>query len=135
MVRDSSSPPRSTGALNVYATVDDDRQFYGKVIFRVVGACALLLFLFWNPLVLRPRFWNASVLARSMAIDTALIVEAAHVWLSLMLLTTALILAVLIVVFWRTLAWGNRVLDPLFPLGSVVVCALINYIAFIAKGA
>jgi len=65
---------------------------------------------------------------------TALIVEAAHVWLSLMLLTTALILAVLIVVFWRTLAWGNRVLDPLFPLGSVVVCALINYIAFIARG-
>ena len=114
---------------------DDDRQFYGKVIFRVVGACALLLFLFWNPLVLRPRFWNASVLARSMAIDTALIVEAAHVWLSLMLLTTALILAVLIVVFWRTLAWGNWVLDPLFVLGSVVVCALINYIAFIAKGA
>jgi hypothetical protein len=146
---------------------DDDRQFYGKVIFRVVGACALLLFLFWNPLVLRPRFWNASVVARSMAIDTALIVvgiglialrkwagllslalagcigfafllsstEAAHVWLSLMLLTPALILAVLIVVFWRTLAWGNWVLDPLFVLGSVVVCALINYIAFIAKGA
>ena len=61
--------------------------------------------------------------------------EAAHVWLSLVLLKPALILAVLIVVFWRTLAWGNGLLDPLFALGAVVLCALINYIAFIARGA
>ena len=145
----------------------DDKEFYGKVIFRVVGGCALLLFLFWNPLVLRPRFWNASVVARSMAIDTTLIVvgiglialrrwacllslalagcigfafllsstEATHVWLSLVLLVPALILAVLIVVFWRTLVWGNGLLDPLLAFGGVVMCALIHYIAFIVRRA
>lgn len=146
--------------------LDYDKKFYAKVIFRVVGGCPLLLFLFWNPLVLPPRFWNASVAARSMAIDTTLIVvgvglialrrwagllslalagcigfaflvsstEVEHVWTSLMLLTSALILAALIVVFWQTLAWGNLILDPLFALGAVVVSALIHYTAFIARG-
>ena len=147
--------------------LDDDTKFYGKVIFRVVGGCALLLFLFWNPLLLPPRFWNASVVARSMAMDTTLVVvgvgliglrrwagllslgltgcigfafllsstEAVHVWLSLVLLMPAFILAVLIVVFWRTLAWGNRLLDPLLALAGAVVSVLIHYIAFIVRRA
>jgi hypothetical protein len=145
--------------------LDDYKTFYGKVIFRLVGGCALLLFLFWNPLVLPPRFWNASVVARSMAIDTTLVVvgigliglrrwagflslglagctglsfllsstEAANVWPNLVLLMPALVLAVLIVVFWRTLVWGNGLLDPLLALGGVVMCALIHYIAFIIR--
>jgi hypothetical protein len=147
--------------------LDDDAKFYGKVIFRVAGGCALLLFFFWNPLMLPPRFWNPSAVARSMAIDTTLVLvgigliglrrwagllglalagcigfasllsstEAAQMWLSLVLLMPALILAVLIVVFWRTLAWGNRILDPLLALGGVVICALIHYIAFIVRRA
>jgi hypothetical protein len=146
---------------------DDYRRFYGKVIFRVVGGCLLLLFLLWNPLVLPPRFWNPSVVARSMAIDTTLVVvgigliglrrwagllslalagcigfaflfsstEASHVWLSLILLMPVLILTFLIVVFWRTLAWGNGLIDPLCALGALVLCALIHYIAFIVRRA
>ena len=51
--------------------LNDDNDFSGKVIFRLLGVCTLVLFLFWNPVMLRPRSWNASVVVRSMVIDTA----------------------------------------------------------------
>jgi len=168
VVHNSSSPPGSlVHSTPLMRQLDDYRTFYGKVIFRVVGGCALLLFLLWNPLVLPPRVWNPSVVARSMAIDTTLVVvgigliglrrwagllslalagcigfafllsstEAAHVWISLILLMLSLFLALLVVVFWRILTWGNGLLDPLLALGAVVLCALINYIAFVARHA
>jgi hypothetical protein len=44
----------------------------GKLLFKLAGASSLLLLLFANPLVLRPRFWSVSVVARSLTIDVTL---------------------------------------------------------------
>jgi len=49
------------------------KRALGHVLFRTVGLCAVLLFLLWNPLVLRPRFWSATVVVRSLSIDAALL--------------------------------------------------------------
>ena len=48
----------------------------GKAAFRLIGTCGLMLFLFWNPLVLRPRFWNLSVFVGFLIIDATLLVGA-----------------------------------------------------------
>src|ERR1700674_4615551 len=50
-----------------------NRRVVGRVIFGTVCLSAILLFLLWNPLVLRPRFWNATVVVRSLFIDVALL--------------------------------------------------------------
>jgi hypothetical protein len=49
------------------------KRLVGHIVFGNVGGCAILLFLLWNPLVLRPRFWNAWVIVRSFSIDAALL--------------------------------------------------------------
>jgi hypothetical protein len=53
---------------------NSNKRLLGHVMFGTVALCAVLLFLLWNPLVLRPRFWNAAVILRSLSIDTGLLV-------------------------------------------------------------
>jgi hypothetical protein len=50
------------------------RDTLGRMVFRIMGGLALLLALLWNPMVLRPRFWNATVVAREVAVEVTLIV-------------------------------------------------------------
>jgi hypothetical protein len=47
---------------------------HSNVVFRILGFCAVLLFLLCNPLVLRPRFWSASIVLWSVTLDAALLV-------------------------------------------------------------
>jgi len=144
------------------AQFDEYRNFCGKVVFRAVGVGAFLLFLLWNPLVLRPRLWNTSVVAHSMAIDAALlaigiglfglrrwaaILSSAltgYVAFPYLLSSTAgtqvfpilivLVPSVLTVVFWQALAWGNKLREPFLVLVIVLVDALIHYAAFVIRG-
>jgi len=51
-----------------------DYRDTGKVIFRVLGICALALFLVSNPILLRHRFWTAEVVTRSVALEFTLLV-------------------------------------------------------------
>jgi hypothetical protein len=44
-----------------------------RVMFTTVGLCAVLLSLLWNPLVLRPRFWSATFVLRSLLGDAAVL--------------------------------------------------------------
>lgn len=131
---------------------------FGKVIIRAVGLCALFFFLFANPLVLRPRFWTASVIARSMAIDATLLVVGAGLvglrrWAAvlssaiglylaielgvagagagLLLSLTLLIPLPLTFIFWRTLVWGDKRRDPLLAAGGLALSALVYYAAFL----
>jgi hypothetical protein len=139
--------------------LNEHKDFSGKVIFRLFGVCTLVLFLFWNPVVLRPRSWNTSVVARSMALDTALLIAGIGFillrrWAALLSIALAgylafslasiggalvawslvfLVLLVLAVVFWRTLVWGNKLRDSLFALAGVVTSAIIHYIAFLVR--
>ncbi len=46
----------------------------GKIAFMLEGSCSILLFFFANPLVLRPRFWNLSVVANLWVMDAILLV-------------------------------------------------------------
>jgi hypothetical protein len=45
-----------------------------NVVFRILGICAVLLFLLCNPLVLPPRFWSGRVIVWSVTFDTTLLV-------------------------------------------------------------
>ena len=53
---------------------------YVRFLEKCYSGCwaweALLLFTLANPLVLRPRFWSAHVVARSFAIDAMLLIVA-----------------------------------------------------------
>jgi hypothetical protein len=127
------------------------------------GACAILLFFFANPLVLRPRFWNLSVVANLWVMDAILLVggfgliyrrkwaallsSAAAVYVAFSgirnfthidtadttLLLIFLLPVLLVVAFWRTLAWGNRRHDPLFVLAGVVASGLLVCLAFVIQ--
>lgn len=136
-------------------------QDVGKMAFRVMGACAVVAFLFFNPLVLRPRIWNLSVVANSWAIDSALLVggfglfyrrkwaavlsSVAAVYIALatsrriadMNIADAISLLLLLlpllfsVPFWRTLIWGSRRRDPLFASAGVAISGLVELLAFL----
>jgi hypothetical protein len=142
--------------------VNPNKRVVGRVIFGTVGLCAILLFLLWNPLVLRPRFWNAKVVVRSLSIDAALPVVGIGLicfrrWAALVASALAAYLAIysvstggrfgvpmslilltplpLTVVFWGDLVWGDKRRDLLLALASVTVSALIHYAAFVARHA
>ena len=133
---------------------------FGKVIFRAVGLCTLFFFLFANPLVLRPRFWTASVIARSMAIDATLLVVGAGLvglrrWAAVLSSGIGLYLAIelgiagagaglllsltllaplpLTFIFWRALLWGDKRRDLLLAVGGLAVSALVHYAAFLRR--
>jgi len=138
-------------------------QDVGKIAFLLQGACAILLFFFANPLVLRPRFWNLSVVANLWLMDAILLVGGFGLiyrrkWAALLssavavyvafsgirnvthidtadttLLLIFLLPVLLVVAFWRTLAWGNRRHDPLFVLAGVVASGLLVCLAFVIQ--
>ena len=49
------------------------------------------------------------------------------------LLLIFLLPLLLVVAFWRTLAWGNRRRDPLFVLAGVVASGLLVCLAFVIQ--
>jgi hypothetical protein len=127
-----------------------DRELLAKIAFRILGIGLLLLFLVSNPLVLRPRFWNASFVSRSMTINAVLLLEAfgfllLRKWAALLnvvaLVTIAfisstvgfngavigltLVPVALSVFFWRNLVWGNHLRD-------FATCALLIVLVLLA---
>ena len=141
---------------------NSDRRVVGHVVFGTVGLCAILLFLLWNPLVLRPRFWNAEIVFRSLSMDTALLVIGVGVirlrrWAALLASVFAACFAVdyattgvglgvpltlfiltpvpLTLIFWRELVWGNKRRDLLLVLASLLLSALLHFTAFVLRQA
>ena len=139
-----------------------NRRVVGRVIFGTVGLSAILLFLLWNPLVLRPRFWSATVVVRSLSIDTALLVIgvglirlrrwaalaasvfAAYVAIDFVAtsgglgvpLTLSLLTPVpLTLIFWRELVGGDKRRDLLLAVAGLMVSALFHYAAFVIRPA
>jgi len=138
--------------------VSSNKRAVARVVFRTVGLCAVLLFLLWNPLVLRPRVWSATVVVRSLSIDAALLLIGVGLirlrrWAALLASVLAVYVAIdfastggglgvaltlslltslpLTVVFWRDLVWGDKRSDLLLAFGSVTVSALFHYAAFV----
>jgi hypothetical protein len=138
--------------------VSSNKRAVARVVFRTVGLCAVLLFLLWNPLVLRPRFWNATVVVRSLSIDAALLLIGIGLirlrrWAALLASVLAVYVAIdfkiaggslgvpstlgllipllLTVVFWRDLAWGDKRRDLLLTLASLIVSGFFHYAAFV----
>lgn len=136
------------------------RNALGSAMFRVVGLCPLLLLLLWNPLVAPPRFWNASVIARSSAIDASLLIVGVRLvcvrrWAAL--LSAALAVGVAVLSFrvgdaaiglwglvfmipllltfaWRrTMVWRDRKRDLPFALAGVVLIAFVHYAAYLVQ--
>jgi hypothetical protein len=137
---------------------NSNKRAVGRVMFRTVGLCSVLLFLLWNPLVLRPRFWNTTVVVRSLSIDTTLLVIGMGLiclrrWAALLASVLAAYVAIdsastgggfgvpltliiltplpLTVVCWRDLVWGDKRRDLLLALASLIVSALFHYAAFL----
>jgi hypothetical protein len=131
---------------------------FGRVICRAIGICVVLLFLLWNPIVLQPRFWDASVVVRSIAVDATLLVVGVGLfclrrWAALLcialsvcfahglgapadpagiLLTVILLIPLPVAfVFWQILTWGNKKRDPLIAIAGVMVSAIVHYGAFL----
>jgi hypothetical protein len=126
----------------------------GKALSRLGGTCTLFLFLFWNPLVLRPRVWSLSAIAFLVTMDATLLAAGMGLillrkWGALLVSASTLFLLVrtgqsegiawvlillvplpFTIVFWRILIWGNKRFDPLLALGSVTASGVINYIAY-----
>lgn len=136
---------------------NSNKRDAARVIFGAVGVCAILLFLLWNPLVLRMRFWNAKIVVRSLSMDAALLVMGVGLiqlrrWAALLASAVAAYITVdfatrggglgvpltlglltslpLTVIFWGELVWGNKGRDRLVMLASLLVSTLIHYVAF-----
>jgi hypothetical protein len=138
--------------------VSPNQRTVARVVFATLGLCAILLFLLWNPLVLRPRFWSARVVVRSLSIDTALLVIGVGLillrrWAALLASVLAACVAIsfakagsglglpltlglltplpLTLVFWRDLVWGDNRRDLLLAFASLIVSALGHGLAFV----
>jgi hypothetical protein len=128
------------------------------VMFTTAGLCAILLFLLWNPLVLRPRLWSATVVGRSLLIDATLLLIGVGLcrlrrWAALLASVLAVYVAIdfattggglvvaltlglltpllLTVVFWRDLVWGDKWRDLLLGVASLVMSGLLHFAAFL----
>jgi hypothetical protein len=132
------------------------RDACGRLVFRAIGGLALLLVLFWNPIVLRPRFWNATVIARGVATEVTLIVVGiglvcSRKWSAIGLTVVAAFLLaegglaavgvcifltslILTIVFWPALVPGKR-RDLLYVFAAVLTSALVEYVAFVFRRA
>jgi len=128
-----------------------------KALCRLSGVAAFLLILFWNPVVLRPRFWTASAVAYSVSVDAALIIACVGLlclrkWGALAISALALLLLtrmgtglqwsliLLLPIFftalvWRALRWGKWRHDLVLALGSIAASGLLTYIAFVMRHA
>jgi hypothetical protein len=140
--------------------VNTNKRTVARVMFTTAGLCTILLFLLWNPLVLRPRIWGATVVIRSLSIDAALLIIGIGLirlrrWAALLAsvlavyaaidfkgtggglgvpLTLGLLIPLLLtVVFWRDLEWGDRRGDLLLTLASLIVSGLFLYAAFVVR--
>ena len=140
--------------MNLDRKVIINRSTCGRLVFRIIGGFALLLALFGNPIVLRPRFWNATVVAREIALEVTLIVVgiglvAIRQWAAVGLsAATAFFVAegglglfgicmfltslILTVAFWPALVCGKR-RDLLYVLAAVLISVLTEYVAFIFR--
>jgi len=150
-------PPDGRAAI-LMEQVALDRRDVARVIFTTCGSCPILLFLFWNPLVLHPRFWNVKVVIWSLSIDTALGLMGVGLillrrWAALLASLMAVYLVIdlerrgggvgvglilglltptlLTLVFWRDLKWGEKRRDPLWALAILIGSGLIVYAAFL----
>jgi hypothetical protein len=144
------------GDISLEHQVISNRDICGRVAFRIIGGFALLLALFWNPIVLRPRFWNATVIAREVAIEVTLIVVGFGLvgirkWapVGLSVITVFLVAkgglglfgicmfltsSILTVAFWSALVRGKRQ-DFLYLFAAVLISVLAEYIAFVLRRA
>jgi hypothetical protein len=133
------------------------RAVPGKAVFRLIGTFGLVFLLFWNPLVLRPRFWNLSVFFRYLIVDAALLVGALGLlhlrkWAALLFLALSGYLAfvfsrgghfaaivifvlplIISVAFWRNLVWGKAGRDSLLLVGGVIAAGVVDYLAFFIR--
>jgi hypothetical protein len=142
--------------------VSSNKRTVARVIFTTAGLCAILLFLLWNPLVLRPRIWSAKVVVRSLSIDAVLLLVGIGLirlrrWAAVLASVLAVYVAIhfkitgggfgvllalgllmpllLTVVFWRNLVWGNKRRDLLLTLASLIVSGLFHCAAFVIRPA
>jgi hypothetical protein len=140
--------------------VISDKRTVARVLFTTAGLCAISLFLLWNPLVLRPRFWSATIVIRSLSIDAMLLLIGVGLirlrrWAALLASALAVCVAVdfattreglgvaltlglltpllLTVVFWRDLVWGDKWRDLLLGVASLAVSGLLHYSAFVIR--
>jgi len=95
----------------------------GAALLTAVGLCCLGLFIFWNPLVLRPRMWSDDVVARSFAVDLGLFICGAGLiarrrWAALLAALAGL--AVAVILRSSMALWGFGLL--LLPLVLAVSC-------------
>ena len=138
--------------------VSSHKRTVASVMFTTAGLCAILLFLLWNPLVLRPRFWSATVVIRSLSIDAMLLLIGVGLirlrrWAALLASVLAVYVAIDFatkggglgiplslglltpllptVVFWRDLVWGDKWRDLLLGVASLAVSGLLHYAAFV----
>lgn len=142
--------------------VSSAKSAVARVMFTTVGLSAILLFLLWNPLVLRPRFWSATVVVRSLSLDATLLLIGIGLislrrWAALLASVLAVYVAIdfdgigrglgvplalgiliplfLTVIFWRTLVWGDKRRDLLLTFSSVIVSGLLHCAAFVIRPA
>lgn len=138
--------------------VNANKHIFSHVTFTTAGLCAILLFLLWNPLVLRPRLWSATVVVRSRLIDAALRLIGVGLirlrrWAALLASAVAIYVAtdfassesglgvaltlilltplLLTVVFWRDLVWGDKRHDLLLAIACLVVSGLFHCSAYL----
>jgi hypothetical protein len=119
-----------------------------------MGGFTLLLALFWNPIVLRPRFWNATAETRGVAIEAVLILVGLGLigirkWaaIGLSVVTASLVAegglgwfgvcmflapSILTAVYWSALARGKRQ-DIAYIFAAVLISALMEYVAFVFR--
>jgi amino acid transporter len=139
-----------------------NKRTAARIMFITAGLCAILLFLLWNPLVLRPRSWSAAVVVRSLSIDAALLLIGVGLirlrrWATLLASVVAVYIAIdfeirrgglglplalgLLIpllftgVFWRDLVWGDKRRDLLLVLASLLVSGVCHYAAFMLRPA
>ena len=140
--------------------VSSNKSAFARIMFTTAGLSAILLFLLWNPLVLRPRFWSAPVVVKSLSLDATLLLIGIGLislrrWAALLASVLAVFAAMelygrglggplalgiliplfLTVVFWRTLVWGDKRRDLLLTLASLIVSGLLHYAAFVIRPA
>jgi len=141
--------------------ISPNKNAVARVIFPTAGLSAILLFLLWNPLVLRPRFWSAPVVVvKSLSLDATLLLIGIGLislrrWAALLASVLAVYIAIdfngtgrdlgvplalgiliplfLTAVFWQTLVWGDKRRDLLLTLASLTASGLLHYAAFVIR--
>ena len=137
------------------------RAISARIACTTIGMGALVQAVFWNPLVLRPRFWNASVVTREIGIETALIsvglgllslrkwsalvTSAIAFWLAITYFRNSppdaklgftLVLTMVpiaMAVGWPAFVWGNKRRDLLYVVVAALTSVVTVGIAFLTQ--